>query len=112
VDPREAEQSCDFVPSTVTVNRIRQLEALGYFIKGFTGEPGEEVVPDPGDNEAIMFEEFFAAGLWMPLQPVLTDILMMFQVQLHQRSPNTFAQSPCIFWLCLASVKNPAAMVS
>jgi hypothetical protein len=41
------------------------LEALGYFIEGSVREVVEEVVPDPGDYEAIVFEEFIAAGLRM-----------------------------------------------
>jgi hypothetical protein len=66
------------------------LEALGYFIEGSACEPGEEVVLDPGDDEAVMFEEFFAARLQMPPQPVLTNI----------------------FVLCLASAENLAVMFS
>jgi hypothetical protein len=65
MDPRESERGYDFGPSTVTVGRIRQLEALGYFIEGSVRELGEEVVLDPANNVAVMFVEFFAAGLWM-----------------------------------------------
>jgi hypothetical protein len=54
------------------------LEALGYFIEGSAREPGEEVVPYPDDDEAVVIEEFFTAGLWMPPQPTLTDILLKF----------------------------------
>jgi hypothetical protein len=52
------------------------LEALGYFIEGSAREPGEEVIPDPGDDEDVVFEEFFVAGFRMPPQLVLTDILL------------------------------------
>jgi hypothetical protein len=49
----------------------------------------------------------------MLLQPVLTDILLKFQVQLHQLNLNAFAQfSKNISGLCLASVENPAVTVS
>jgi hypothetical protein len=67
------------------------LEALGYF-KGSGRELGEEVIPEPADDEVVVFEEFFVAGLRIPPQPVLTDILLKFQVQLHQLTPNAFAQ--------------------
>jgi hypothetical protein len=43
-------------------------------------EPWEEVVSDLADDEAIVFEEFFAIGLRMPPQPVLTNILVKFRV--------------------------------
>jgi hypothetical protein len=41
-------------------------------------EPGEEVVLEPTKDEAVVFEEFFAAGLRMPLQPVIVDNLVNF----------------------------------
>jgi tRNA A37 threonylcarbamoyladenosine synthetase subunit TsaC/SUA5/YrdC len=34
----------------------------------------------PNLDEAVVFEEFFTAGLRMPLHPVLADILQKFQV--------------------------------
>jgi hypothetical protein len=83
VDPCESSQSYDFGLSTVTVGHIRQLEALGHFAEGSAREPREEVIPKPATDEAVMFEEFFAAGLWMPPHPALTDILVKFCVQLH-----------------------------
>jgi hypothetical protein len=54
------------------------LEALGYFAEGSVHKPGEEVILEPADDEAVVFEEFFAAGLQMSSQPVLTDILVKF----------------------------------
>jgi hypothetical protein len=59
VDPRESARSYDFRPSTVTVGCIRQLESLGYFVEGTVCEPGDETVPEPADEETIVFEEFF-----------------------------------------------------
>jgi hypothetical protein len=108
MDPCEAECSYDFRPSTVTVDHIQQLEALGYFIEGSMQELGEGVVPDPGDNEAVMFEEFFATGLRMPSQSVLTEILLKFWVQLHQLTPNTFAQFSKYFWDVLSFGRKPS----
>jgi hypothetical protein len=78
VDPRESSQSYNFGSSIVTIGHIHQLAALGYFVKGSTREPGEEVIPKPTDDVVIMFEEFFTAGLRMPPQPVHADILVMF----------------------------------
>jgi hypothetical protein len=65
VDPRRSKQNYDFGPSTIIVGRIRQLEALGYFIEGSACEPSEEVVLHPSNDKAVMFEEFFAARLQM-----------------------------------------------
>jgi hypothetical protein len=108
VDLREVERSYDFGSATVTVGCIRQLEALGYFIEGSAHEPSEEVVPDPGGDGAVVFEEFFAARLRMSLQPTLTDILLKFRVQLHQLTPNAFAQFSKYFWAVLSFNEKPS----
>jgi hypothetical protein len=92
----------------VTVGHIRQLEALGYFAEGSTRESGEEVIPKPAANEAIMFEEFFAIGLWMPSHPALTDILVKFCVQLHQLTPNAFIQFSKYFWVMMSFGGKPS----
>jgi hypothetical protein len=42
---------------------------------------------------------FFIAGLRMPLQLALADILQHFQVQLHKLMPNTNAQLSKAFWV-------------
>jgi hypothetical protein len=54
-----------------------------YFTEGMGREPGEETVLEPHSDKAVVFEEFFAAGLRMTPRPILTDILLKVQVQLH-----------------------------
>jgi hypothetical protein len=54
-----------------------------YFAKGMGHEPREETVPELNPDEAVIFEEFFTAGLRMPPHPVLSDIMLNFQVQIH-----------------------------
>jgi hypothetical protein len=41
------------------------------------------VIPKPVADEAVMFEESFSTGLQMPPHPALTDIQVMFHMQLH-----------------------------
>jgi hypothetical protein len=60
------------------VDCIWQLETLGYFAEGSAHEPGKEVVPKPADDEAVVFEEFFAVGFRMPPHLALTNILVKF----------------------------------
>jgi hypothetical protein len=72
VDPRELAWSFDFGASSVTVGRIQQLESLRYFAEGSAPKLGEETILGPNDNEVVVFEEYFAAGLRMPLHPALT----------------------------------------
>jgi hypothetical protein len=45
-----------------------------------------------------VYKDFFVAGLRMPPHPALADILLHFQTQLHQLTPNAIAQLSKIFW--------------
>jgi hypothetical protein len=92
MDPRELAWSYVFVAYSVTMGRIRQLESLGYFAEGSAREPWEETVPEPNTDDAIVFKEFFAAGLRMPPYPAFTEILLKFRVQLHPLTLNSIAQ--------------------
>jgi hypothetical protein len=76
-------RGCYFGPSTVTVSRIRDMMDQGYFTEGGARAPGEETIPELERNEAIVFEEIFTTRLRMSSNPILSDILLKFQVQLH-----------------------------
>jgi hypothetical protein len=106
-DPQELARSYDFGASSVTVSRIRQLESLGYFAEGSACELGEETVPEPNTDEAVVFEEFFARGL--PPHPAFIEILLKFLVQLHQLTPNTIAQMSKYFWAVLSFGEEPSS---
>jgi hypothetical protein len=81
-----------FGQSKVTQGRISDLESSRCFPKYFARHPGMESVLDPKENEAVVFEDFFAAGLCIPPHSVLLDILHKFWVQLHQLTPKTIVQ--------------------
>jgi hypothetical protein len=78
MDLHESTRSYDFGASSITLGHIHQLESLRYFVEASAHEPREETVPEPADNEAIVFEEFFAAGLRMPPHPAFTKILLKY----------------------------------
>jgi hypothetical protein len=54
--------------------------------------PGDETVPRLKPNEAVVFRDFFAAGLHFPLEPFVSRVLDLFEVQLHQLTPNAIAR--------------------
>jgi hypothetical protein len=70
----------------------------GYFVKGMGRESREETILKPNADEAMVFEEFFVAGLRMLPHPVLSNILLKFQVQIHQLTPNDILQLSKYIW--------------
>jgi hypothetical protein len=51
----------------------------GYFADSEAQAHGAEAVPKPNDDEVVLYEDFFVAGLCMPSHPALADILLKFQ---------------------------------
>jgi hypothetical protein len=85
------------------------LASLGYFVEASAHELEEEIIPESAEDEVVMFEEFFAAGLQMSPQSVLADILVKFRVQLNQLTPNTFAQLSKYFWVVMSFGGKPSS---
>jgi hypothetical protein len=88
-----------FGASTITVDRIKEMSDKGYFVEGEARASGEETTPEPNKDNVVVFEDFFVAGLCMPPRYVLADILLKFQAQLHQLTPNAIAQLSKYFWV-------------
>jgi hypothetical protein len=91
-------RTCYFGSSTIMVGKIKEMEERGYFPEGEGRAPGAETVLEPNGDEAIMYKDFFITGLCIPLHSALTDILLHFQAQLHQLTPNAIAQLSNFFW--------------
>jgi hypothetical protein len=94
-----------FGPSTMIVSHIPEMTDRGYFSKCSAHTLGEEIILEPENDKAVVFEEFFTAGLSMPPHPALVDILLKFRVQLHQLTPNTIGQLSKYVW-ALVSLKG------
>jgi hypothetical protein len=104
--------SNDFGQSTITKAPIASLESVAcYFLKGYVWPPGAESVPNPHENEALVFKDFFTAGLHMPPHPVLLDILHKFRVQLHQLTPNAIVQISKFIWIVTSCRGRPTVDV-
>jgi hypothetical protein len=88
----------------MTKPHLRSLENYAhYFPKGYGRPRGVDYVPGPHANEAVVFEDFFTAGLRMPPILILVDILHKFQVQLCQLTQNVIVQISKFIWTATSS---------
>jgi hypothetical protein len=88
-----------FGSSTATVGKMKDMMENRYFIEGKACAPRAKTVLESYNDEAIVYEEFFVAGLRMPPHPALVDILLKFQAQLHQLMSSAIAQLSKYFWV-------------
>jgi hypothetical protein len=59
---------------------------------------GERTVPTPEDNEVVIFRSFFKAGLWFPLNRFVVEVLKIYQVYLHQLTPEAIIRMGIFVW--------------
>jgi len=92
-DDASSDRTFFFGPSNITEDTISEFEKRSYFDFGLARAPSDELEPKPVTGEAVVFEEFFIAGLRMPPHPRLAEYLTKFNVELHQLTPNVIVQS-------------------
>jgi hypothetical protein len=61
-------------------------------------DDGERTVPTPEENEVVIFRSFFKAGLWLPLSKFAVEVLKIYQVYLHQITPEAIIRMGIFVW--------------
>jgi hypothetical protein len=63
---------------------------------------GDKTSPAPEENEVVIFRSFFKAGLRFPLSSFVVEVLKIYQVYLHQITPEAIIRMR-IFVLAMRS---------
>jgi hypothetical protein len=71
-------QTYYFGSSTITVGKINEMVEKGYFPEDGAHTSRAETMPEPNNDELMVYEDFFATGLHMPPHPALANILEHF----------------------------------
>jgi hypothetical protein len=91
----------DFGRSTVTADDMVIMKKLSYFGEAesmLVYFSSEEVVPEPKDDEVIVFKSFFRAGLRFPLYDMIGEVLKNFEIYLYQLTPNAIVRLSVYIW--------------
>jgi hypothetical protein len=61
-------------------------------------DDGVRTVPTPEENEVVIFRSFFKAGLRFPLNRFVVEVLKIYQVYLHQLTPEAIIRMGIFIW--------------
>jgi hypothetical protein len=75
-------------------------------------DDGERTVPTPEENEVVIFRSFFKVGLRFPLNRFVVDVLKIYQVYLHQLTPEAIIRMGIFVWAVRSQGLEPNAKVS
>jgi hypothetical protein len=72
-------------------------------------DDGDRTVPTLEDNEVVIFRSFFKAGLRFPLNRFVVEVLKIYQVYLHQLTPEAIIRMGIFVWAVKSQGLEPNA---
>jgi hypothetical protein len=75
----------EFGRSTIKVEDLFLMKKLGYFEENddeLVRFAGQETIPEPKEDEVVVFKSFFRAGLRFPLYEMIGEVLKKFEIYL------------------------------
>jgi hypothetical protein len=102
----------EFGRSTVAADDMVIMKKLGYFGEAeskLVRFAGEEVVPEPKDDEVVVFKSFFRARLRFPLYDIIGEVLKNYEIYLHQLTPNAIVRLSAYIWALRSQGMSPNA---
>jgi hypothetical protein len=70
---------------------------------------GEKIVPTPEEDEVVVFRSFLKAGLRFPLSSFVVEVLKVFEVYLHQLTPESIIRMNIFVWAVRSQGLEPDA---
>jgi hypothetical protein len=69
----------------------------------------DRVVPVPEENEVVIYRSFFKAGLRFPLSSFVVEVLKIYQIFLHQITPEAIIRMGIFVWAVRSQALEPSA---
>jgi hypothetical protein len=70
---------------------------------------GDRIVPIPEENELVIYRSFFKAGLWFPLSRFVVEVLKIYEIFLHQITPEAIIRMGIFVWAVRSQGLEPSA---
>lgn len=99
--------SFDFGLSRVTLKQLDEFTKMGWFPHDLARPSEGEVIPDPRDNEVVIYKEFFTVGLRFLPHPLIVRVLKRFNLKFHQLNPSSFVKLSIYVWGCKSQGVEP-----
>jgi hypothetical protein len=72
-------------------------------------DEGEKTCPHPEENEVVVYRSFLKAGLRFPLSSFVVEVLKIFEVYLHQLTPEAIIRLNIFVWAVRSQGLKPDA---
>jgi hypothetical protein len=96
--------------STIKENHLVSMRGM-YFqdLSIVRADEGEKTCPHPEENEVVVYRSFLKAGLRFPLSSFVVEVLKIFEVYLHQLTPEAIIRLNIFVWAVRSQGLKPDA---
>jgi hypothetical protein len=87
-----------FEKSTIKQSQIDAMKGRYFRDMSIVRVGGDSTAPAPEENEVVVYRSFLKAGLRFPLSKFLVEVLKIFQIFLHQITPEAIIRMSSFVW--------------
>jgi hypothetical protein len=95
-----------------SINQSHLVNMRGRYFRDLSimrADEGEKTCPTPEENEVVIFRSFLKAGLWFPLSSFVVEVLKIFEICLHQITPEVIIRMGIFVWAVKSQGLEPNA---
>jgi hypothetical protein len=98
-----------FGKSTIKQSHLDNMRGRYFRDMSIVRAGGDNIVPAPEENEVVIYRSFFKAGLWFPLSKFVVEVLKIYQIFLHQITPEAIMRMVIFVWAVRSQGLEPSA---
>jgi hypothetical protein len=98
-----------FGKSTIKQSHLDNMRGRYFLDMSIMRAGGDNIVLAPEENEVVIYRSFFKAGLRFPLSKFVVEVLKIYQIFLHQITPEAIMRMGIFVWAVRSQGLEPSA---
>jgi hypothetical protein len=98
-----------FEKSTIKQSHINAMRGRYFRDMFIVRVGGDSTAPAPEENEVVIYRSFLKAGLRFPLSKFVVEVLKIYQIFLHQITPEAIIRMGIFVWAVRSQGLEPSA---
>jgi hypothetical protein len=98
-----------FGKSTIKQSHIDAMSRRYFCDMSIVRVGGDSTTPTPEENEVVIYRSFLKAGLRFPLSKFVVEVFKIFQIFLHQITPEAIIKMGIFVWAVRSQGLEPSA---
>jgi hypothetical protein len=98
-----------FGKSTIKQSHIDAMRGRYFHDMSIVRVGGDNTAPAPEENKVMIYRSFLKAGLWFPLSKFVVEVLKIYQIFLHQITPESIIRMGIFVWVVRSQGLDPSA---